>query len=499
MTKKYSANRIPEEVRVFLLLAGCWALVSVTQLSFNPYPALVNDAVAYFTVAADFANYGELSARQYYFQALVDGPFPQKDPHFPGYHLTLAAFFKLFGVSEDLGKIFNHVIFAASLVLFYLLTLRLTGGDTGISVLANLLFMTYPIVNKSIIMTEVTVIFSNLLCVYVIFNIFERKPNLVSSFILCISVIYAILVRPNAVFLIPGVLIIFQHRRYWPWLGVTAMLGLITTIAILYSGILADRQTPPNDFLTALAQTSGAADFMDLIANNFISNWNYFLIADLANWHGFSVMLLIAMFAAGCVGRSLQTSPQKNFVRFVLLYFIINSVAIFALYDTQDWRFLRSALQFVPLLILVVVLKSRQHLSEKWSKTTIACLTLCFVGISPSFHSQFEQWQELEQKQARIYRSHYSEIMPDRVEPYFVVSNVPYPRFVIDYPTSYVAVLRNIGALDKSLSKILEVYPASDIVLTGFVPPATEASLGDLGFLPIHEQGELSFYRKISG
>lgn len=479
------------------MLAVCWLSLSLLHFQANPYPALAGDAIAYYTVASDIATQGDMSSRFYYFKSLIQGDFPLKEPHFPGYHLTLAGFFKLFTASEGLGKIFNYVTFTASLLLFYRLSLRLTCSDITTSVLATLLLMTYPIINMSFIMAEVIVIFSNMVCVYIIFIIFRNKPNLTSSFLLAGSLIYAILVRPNAIFMVPGIVLIFHYRKNWYWLGMTILFGLFLTLSVVASGLLADRMTFPASFLSELIATSDIETGVKLIGNNLRLNIAYFWTGAMTDWHGLSLTLFMSMFVLACCGFFLTNSSQRWFVRFVLLYFLINLAAICLLYEVPGWRFLRSSVQFVPLLILAVVFTLREYFAAKRSNAVFVCFILLFGAVSPSFHTQFINWQKLEQKKAWAYKTHFAAVLPVHSQPYYLISNLPYPRFVIDYSNSYAAVVQSFEDLEKSLSKVLDTYPATDIVLSGTVPQSTEILLVSLGFKPIHNRGELNFYRRI--
>jgi hypothetical protein len=448
------------------VLTFFWGLEGLWHYEKNPFPPVLNDEVSYVSSAQDIAQNFDFHSRLMYFESLLTNSYPMKEPHYPGFAVTLALFNKIFSPNEYQMKIFNYMMFWLCLVGLYHILFAL-GEAWPFATLVGLWFVAYPIVNLNSLMAEVTVIFSNLILFYIMFIVLPKRPSWTSSGLGTVALFYGYLVRLNSLFIVPGLVFFLKNKRIAFF---TQIMGAAIMCLLLVANVInANRMASPDGFMFKLGTLSSFSEKLQAILQNFSQNIILVFTFNEGWAHNASKLLFYAIALLGTFSYPFLSPSVRLFFKGVFVYFLINSLMCYLFYDNFDWRYLRTSIQFVPLFLYFTAIFLRE-IFGKWGSISSNCMLLLCIALTfllaLKFHENMRLNIEALWLESQKVASGFAKVFHPGAGQSHVITDVEYPRFVLDYPDSDMAVFRHPNFItEEVLGAALKNYPANYIVL----------------------------------
>ncbi len=218
-----------------VLLAVAVRIAWIMHADVDPLDGRNDDTVFYYATARSIAEH--LDYRDHFGRLTAAWP--------PGYSLTLAPVFKLFGAGLWQAKALNVVLAAATVVLTYALGRRVFGAQAGLIGAALLAVFPGHVFFSTLIMTEVLFGFVFLLFVYLLLDWTLDRAEARAWHLLGLGLLvgYATLIKSEAVFLPAAAVLLWKYAlpgwrrtlRYGAVLGLGCMLALAPWTARNYA------------------------------------------------------------------------------------------------------------------------------------------------------------------------------------------------------------------------------------------------------------------------
>lgn len=367
----------------YLLVAG----IGITLLlvsTFTLFKGIVlSDEIVYAVVARNIVERGVLETNLYRADSILIRGFPTRDVHVPGYMLTLALTFAIFGANEFVAGLPGQLAYVLAGLIFYGIGKSLF--KPVVAFWATILFFIYPInfIYANLIMVE-----SVLNLVAVIFIAYWVKvsqaehPGWLSLTILAVIIVAGMLYRQTFIgFLLPALSILIhygiRHKHYQPLL-LFGGLFIILLITVFWP-LAQNRAYYPSAFDRALESESWVTK-IELIKTNFIRNL-FFAPNRVLGYYLAALSNLAIGILATMLGLSLYRS-HKEFVLFSLYTFwvpmVILTIFYALIFDISTTR--NMAIFVLPAILLTVA--AIFSIKQTRLRYGILLITFAFVGLS---------------------------------------------------------------------------------------------------------------------
>lgn len=420
-------------------------LLFVSHLTIYREVALV-DEVMYVVVGRNIVEQGTLDTNLYWTESLVRRGYPTRDYHTPGYMLTLAAFFAIFGFNNVVVGLPAKIAYILAGALFYRVGKSLF--NPMIALLATLLFYIYPInfVYASLVMVEVP--FALLAVIYLALWVKisrAQKIGLLDIVLLGVVIIGGMLYRQTFVIFLPPTLFLLSKfgiaRNYRP-LITFSLLFLFFFLGVFWP-LTQNRSYYPNVYDRIIE----AADWptkVTILQTTFFNSLSQ-IFRPLPIQRDIALIHLI-LGIVSILG--LWQFKERSQRLFALLFFYLfwGSLAAFsALYKSPvDLTVARNLAAFMlPGILLFVAILFQ--IKQKAITVGLFIIFVIFVGFATlRFAQNAQRWQDdalrTQQKFADIFTEYLQPYAPRSIifERGFKLAWTHYPMTVVaDIPTTY--------------------------------------------------------------
>jgi hypothetical protein len=357
---------------------------------FHPGAISVSDEVGYTAQALRFADNGSLESGTYYFTGLLDQDPPLRYVHHPGYPMLLGAFFRVAAVDaidiaahETIPSFLNYLLLGpVALALF--LALRRCCRSDSIAWLGLLLFVSFPLVNQyaTLAMSEITVLAVTFAVLMMLFGTGDT-PTPGTAMTVGVGVLLGagILVRQSLVFLVPVVAVVL-----WTSVGrrqALILLGVVAALAPVYLVLVSGRVEYPGGTLRGILDAFGRSPGEGLrgVIANIDENMDLFFTSFEGVRYTLHKVLFWSLSGAMVAAVGLPQIRRIPLARAAVTAFLVNTMALFAMYEVRSWRGLRVSMNFIPLAIIVVAIAA-DGLTRRGRRVAVALLAVVTIVAS---------------------------------------------------------------------------------------------------------------------
>lgn len=370
----------------------------------------------------------------------------------PFYPLTVAAFFKVFGISENTSVIPNIIFGTLIIILTFLIGLKIF--DRSVALLSSVFLITeknmlaYSVVG----LTEVEFIFFSLVSIYFFFSCFENKNRgkiIVSALFLGL----AFLTRYEAVLIGIAYVIYFVYKERLAWIKdkniLVAIVILFLTISPwLYRNYLVFGNPIDIGYATGEALSTSAESMSSMTYR--VSNKMIGYLISLSIYAITPTLVMLGL--AGAVFCIFEKNEKRDFLKFISLLFLIYLV-FFAFTQTWTMRYFYIFIPFVSLFAsycLIRIYSLIRAEDEIKAKVVVGIMILTVLG-----GSSWLAVEEIRGDKTPIYTEGFS-IYEENGE--WIKNNLPKDSIIITnhwmesfYSNRCCYIMDNISDLDRAI------------------------------------------------